>query len=226
LSAVILFCCFSLSAGDFNSSLSFSEELLELDTSLGKMILYRPNLEEMERTAPIAKAIFVEAFSTTYTQCHHQSGAKETIESWLRLRPGLTLQSWLSLVFDEEYEEYLNGSKGFIYLCNSKGALVGWLSHSPVSKTGDLYLSQCSLEAASRNHRVATAAFNKVLEENFIKLLFPDVKEIKLIARKINKIAHCLYTKAGFTVDETIDPTVYDDAYDDRYIGFRLTVAS
>lgn len=96
------------------------------------------------------------------------------------------------------------------------------LSHSPVSEKGEVYLSQCSLEAGSRNHKVASTAFGKVLRENSIRQLFPEVKEVKLIARKINTIAHSLYTKAGFTMDETIDPAVYGDSYDDRYIGFRL----
>ena len=203
-------------------SLPFSEVLLEMDTSLGKMIVYRPTPEEMEKAAPTAKAIFIEAFSTTYTEYHRRSESVESVESWLRLSPGLTLQSWLALVFDEEYEEYLRGGKQFIYLCNSEGVLVGWLSHSPVSEKGELYLSQCSLEASSRNHQVASAAFAKALQQDFIKQLFPDVKEIKLIARRINQIAHRLYTKAGFTVDETIDPAVYGDSYDDRYVGFRL----
>ena len=212
-----LLCCFNVEAS--NSS---SEVLVEINTPIGAMAIYRPNLEEMQRTAPSAKAIFLEAFSTTYTEYHHRSGSLEPIADWLRLRPGLTLQSWLSNVFDEEYEEYLMGKKAFLYLCDSEGTLVGWLSHSPISEKGEMYLSQCSLEAGSRNHKVATAAFEKAFNENYIKQLFPDVKEVKLIARKINTIAHRLYTKAGFSRDETIDPAVYGDSYDDRYIGFRL----
>jgi len=217
-----LFCCCSVEASNPTPLLAFSEVLLEIDTSIGTMTICRPNLEEMQRTAPIAKTIFLEAFSTTYTEYHCQSGSIEPIEKWLRLRPGLSLQSWLSLVFDEEYEEYLKGSKAFIYLCDSEGTLVGWLSHSPVSEKGEMYLSQCSLEAGSRNHKVATTAFEKTFKGNCLKQLFPDVKEVKLIARKINTIAHRLYTKAGFVMDETIDPAVYGDSYDDRYIGFRL----
>ncbi len=219
-----LLCYCGAEASNSTPLLDLSEALVEVNTSIGTMTIYRPSLEEMQRTAPIAKAIFLEAFSTTYTEYHRQSGSIEPIEKWLRLRPGLTLQSWLGLVFDEEYEEYLAGSKAFIYLCDSEGTLIGWLSHGPVSEKGEVYFSQCSLEAGSRNRKVATAAFEKAFKEDYIRQLFPDVKEVKLIARKINTIAHHLYTKAGFIVDETIDPAVYGDSYDDRYIGFRLLI--
>ena len=222
LCTACLFLFFSVETSSCYASYAPSEILLEIDTSLGKMRVYRPSFEEMQETAPIAKAIFVEAFSTTYTEYHRQSGSIEPVEQWLRLREGLTLESWLSNVFDEEYNEYLSGDKAFLYLCESDGSLVGWLSHSPMSKKGEVYLSQCSLEAGSRNQKVATVSFAKALKENAIKQLFPEVKEIKLIARKINTIAHHLYVKAGFIVDETIDPSVYGDSYDDRYIGFRL----
>jgi ribosomal protein S18 acetylase RimI-like enzyme len=188
------------------------------------MIIYRPDMEEMQRTALIAKAIFIEAFSTTYTEYHRQSGSVNSIEHWLRLRPGLTLEGWLSNVFDEEYEEYLAGSKVFLFLRSSEGTLIGWASHTPVSEKGEVYLSQCSLEAGSRNHKVATLTFEKVFKKGFIKQLFPDVKQVKLIVRKVNTIAQQLYTKAGFIMDETIDPAVYGDSYDDRYIGFRLLI--
>jgi ribosomal protein S18 acetylase RimI-like enzyme len=220
-----LLCGFSVEASQALSSLAFSEVLQEINTSLGIMTICRPNLEEVQRTASTAKSIFIEAFSTTYTEYHRQSGSTELIEKWLRLRPEMTLHSWLSAVFDDEYEEYLTGRKAFVYLCDSEGALIGWLSHSPVSEKGELYLSQCSLEAGSRNHKVATAAFQKAFKGNYIKQLFPDVKQIKLIARKINTIAYSLYTKAGFIVDETIDPAVYGDSYDDRYVGFRLDLS-
>jgi ribosomal protein S18 acetylase RimI-like enzyme len=217
-----LFCCFNVDAFSSMPAMPFSDDPIEINTSLGTMTIFRPSLEEIVRTAPMAKAIFLEAFSTTYTEYHRRSGSLEPIENWLCLRPGLSLQSWLGSVFDEEYEEYLTGNKGFLYLCDSQGALIGWLSHSPVSERGEVYLSQCSLEAGSRNHGVATMAFEKALQENSIKQLFPNVSQIKLIARKINTIAYRLYTKSGFVVDETIDPAIYGDTYDDRYIGFRL----
>ena len=206
------------------SLIAFSDVLFEINTSIGLMSVCRPNQEEMSKTASFAKKIFVEAFTTTYTDYYRRSGAQEPIEKWLRLGSGLTLQSWLEQVFDDEYEEYVAGSKCFLYLCDSEGILVGWLSHSPISEKGEIYLSQCSLEAGSRNHGVATAAFDKVFKKKFIKQIFPEVKEIKLITRKINKIAYHLYTKIGFVVDETIDPVIYGDSYDDRYIGFRLTI--
>lgn len=216
--------CLSVQAADPSSSLISSEVLLEVSTPIGSMTARRPSPEELERTASVAKAIFVEAFATTYTQYHQESGSLESIEKWLRLKEGLTLQSWLVLCFDEEYKEYLVGKKGFLYLCDSKGLLIGWLSHGLVSETGEMYLSQCSLEGSSRHHRVATAAFKKAFEENYIKQLFPDAKEIRLITRKINTIARHLYIKAGFIMDETIDPSVYGDSYDDRYVGFRLSL--
>jgi ribosomal protein S18 acetylase RimI-like enzyme len=215
----------SVEASSFPSSLGFSEVLLEVNTSLGVMTICRPSLEEVQRTAFHAKSIFIEAISTKYTEYHRQSGAIERIEMWLRLRPGLTLHSWLNAVFDDEYAEYLTGRKSFLYLCNSEGVLIGWLSHSPVSEKGELYLSQCSLEADSRNHKVATAVLEKAFKGNYIKQLFPEVKEVKLITRKINTIARRLYTKVGFVMDETIDPAVYGSSYDDRYVGFRCVLS-
>lgn len=188
------------------------------------MTVYRPDPEEMQNTTAAAKIIFLEAFSNTYRIYHQQSGSIESIENWLDLQSELTLEKWLCNVFDEEYEEYLEGKKEFIFLRNFHGDLLGWLTHSPVSEKGEVYLSQCSLEANSRNQKVTTTIFSNALKESCIKKIFPGVKVIKLITRKINTIAVHLYTKAGFIMDETIDPSVYGACYNDRYIGFRLVL--
>lgn len=208
----------------FNLEAFEKSVLLEVETPIGSFVAYRPNAEEMERLAPIAKEIFVEAFSTTYTGYYLDSGVSISIEKWLRLREGLTLKTWLSLTFDGEYEEFLLGEKGFIFLTTLDGELVGWLSHSFLSEKGELYLSQCSLEHGSRNQKVASTVFYEVFTNNCISKIFPGIKEIKLITRKINTIARGLYTKAGFHEDENIDPSVYGDSYDDRYIGYRLSI--
>ncbi len=197
---------------------------LEINTPIGAMTIYPPTLAEIQKTASIAKSIFIEAFTTNYTDYYRQSGVQVPIEQWLKLKPHLTLQSWLNLVFDEEYKECLAGTKAMIYLCNNDGILIGWLSHSPMSEKGEMYLSQCSLASDFRNHRVATTAFEKVFQENYVKKLFPDIKEVKLIVRKINTIAAHLYIKSGFTMDETIDPSIYGESYDDRYVGFRRQI--
>lgn len=218
-----VFCCFHLE-GTLNSNYGDSEVLFEITTPIGTLIAYRPDAEEMQRTAPAAKVIFQEAFSTTYKEYHRKSGSMEPIEKWLRLRDGLTLESWLSHVFDEEYEECLGGSKKFIYFCGSEGHLIGWLSHGLMTENGDIYLSQCAFEADSRNQKVATAVIVKALKPVTIKTIFPEAKELKLITRKINQIANHLFTKAGFARDETIDPSVYGDSYDDRYVGYRLVL--
>jgi hypothetical protein len=199
-----------------------SGTLLEFNSSVGTLIAYQPNPEEMQRTAPAAKAIFQEAFFTSYTDYHRKSGSTEPVEKWLRLREGVSLEGWLGDVFDEEYKEYLVGDKGFIYLCHPDGHLIGWLSHSQVSEKGDLYLSQCSLEASSRNQKVATTAFAEAFQSDNIRRIFPGVGEVKLIVRKINTVARRLYAHAGFIMDETIDPSIYGDSYDDRYVGYRL----
>lgn len=196
--------------------------LLEVETPIGKFIAYRPNLEDMQRTSRAAKNIFVEAFSSTYREYHQNSKAALPIEKWLRLKEGLTLETWLSNTFDGEYEEYLKGAKEFIFLCTKEGQLVGWLSHSMLSKDGELYLSQCSLEHASRNQKVASTVFHEVFKDHHIKNIFPGITEIKLITRKINTIARSLYIKARFHEDEQLDPRVYGESYDDRYIGYRL----
>ena len=195
--------------------------LLEFNTPIGGCMAYWPDLEEMQKTADLAKAIFIEAFSTTYKQYYLSSGSVEPIEKWLRLREGLTLEKWLDNTFDDEFQEYLLGLKSFVYLRDSKNNLIGWLSHSLISEKGDLYLSQCSLEADSRNQKVATAVFVELFKNGCIKALFPEAKEVKLIARKINTIAGHLYLKAGFYKDETIDPSLYGESYDDRYVGYR-----
>lgn len=197
---------------------------LEVTTPVGKCTLYRPDSEEVQETAQVAKAIFVEAFSTSYTNYYLKSGSVLSIEKWLRLKDGLSLNEWLSKTFDGEYEEYQLGQKNFIYLHNEKGNLVGWFSHSLVSESGDVYLSQGSLEAASRHNRVATTFFAEIFKQGLIRAIFPGVKELKLIVRKINAAACHFYEKVGFTKDETIDPKVYGETYDDRYVGFRMLI--
>lgn len=201
-----------------------SEILLEVKTPIGDCVAYRPDFEEIQNTAALAKAIFVEAFSTSYTHYHRHSGSVDAIEKWLRLSEGLTLETWLSKTFDGEYNECLSGKKSFIYLRDANQKLIGWLSHSPVSEEGDVYLSQCSLEADSRYKKVATTIFAETFKKELIQNIFPGVKELKLIARKINKIACQLYEKAEFERDDKIDPHVYGDDYDDRYVGFRKVV--
>ena len=189
----------------------------------GTCTIFRPDAATIEKTKSLAKEIFVEAFATTYTEYHQKSSSSDTIEKWLRLKEGLTLKLWLSNTFDGEYDEYKAGKKGFVYLINSNKNIIGWLSHSPVSPTGELYLSQCSLEAGSRNKHLASLSFAVAVQEHAQKM-FPNVKEVKLIARKINERAHWLYTKAGFTKDEKIDPHVYGESYDERYVGYRKTL--
>ena len=71
---------------------------------MGIMTIRRPSREEVEKTAAVAKSIFVEAFTTTYMDYYRQSESKDPIEKWLRLKPGVTFGSWLSNVFDEEYD--------------------------------------------------------------------------------------------------------------------------
>lgn len=203
-------------------SLSSFPVLTVTPPNFAVLTAYRPDAEEVKKTSEVAKRIFVEAFTTTYTKYHQSSGSSDSIETWLRLRNSLSLEQWLSDTFDEEYEEFLEGQKGFVYLTAPDGHLVGWLSHSPVNAKGELYLSQCSLEADARNQKVATTAFAEALKENHIHELFAGITQVKLIARKINEAAEHLYTRAGFIKDETIDPSVYGDSYDDRYIGYRL----
>ncbi len=195
--------------------------LLTLKTAKGKFVVARPDKEAVERTKKIAKQIFIEAFTTTYTEYYRNSGDKRPIEVWLGKKEGYTIDQWLSDTFDGEYEEYLEGKKVFIHLYDEKEALVGWLSHSPVSETGEMYLSQCSLEAESRGHRVAADAFAEALQKENYEKLFPGVKVVKLIAREINKIAEKLYLRAGFTKDITIDPKIYGETYGPLYVGYR-----
>ncbi len=208
-------------------SLLFSlnaELLFELNSPLGTLFISNPSWDEFNNQSAEAKNIFVEAFSTTYTEYYGESGSQEPIEKWLKLKSHFTLASWLSNVFDDEKEEYLQGLKKFIFVHNQENKLIGWLSYSPLSETGEIYLSQCSLEASSRDQRVATTAFSSVFKEGLYKKLFPGVKEIKLITRKINTRAKKLYLSNGFIMDETIDPSIYGESYDDRYIGFRLLI--
>lgn len=184
--------------------------------------IQRPDRERIKVTAEVAKRIFVQAFEKSYTRYYDEAQPGVSIEEWLRIKSDL--RGWLGSIFDEEYQECQNGTKGFIHLCDSRNNLVGWLSHSQVDEKGDLYLSQCSLEADWSNKKVSTTAFAEVLNGNHLVTMFPRVKEVKLIVRKINKVAQQLYTRAGFTCDETIRPEDYGSSYDDRYIGFRRRV--
>lgn len=183
-----------------------------------------PDEKMVQTTAFVAREIFVEAFSTTYSEYHRISGSTETLEAWLGLKEGLTVEHWLQNTFDWETEAFQKGEKRFIYLVDSDAKLVGWLSHDPPTPEGDLYLSQCALSADWRNQRVASTAFYKMVSEGHLKTLFPGVKAVKLIARKINAVARQLYTHAGFTLDEAIDPHVYGESYSDRYVGYRLKI--
>lgn len=203
-----------------------SHALLVINTKAGKLTATRPTKDEIVRTKSVAKAIFVDAFSTTYTEYHAKSRTVLPIAEWLRLKEGLSLEQWLHNTFDGEYEEWENGEKEFIHLYNESQELVAWLSHSPLSKTGEVYLSQCSLEAKSRNKGVATTAFAEALKDGQLQAIFPGIKEIKLITRKINEYAMKLYTGAGFALDEKIDPSVYGESYDDRYVGYRLDLST
>lgn len=199
--------------------------LLTVKTKKGQFTVHRPDKDAVERTKKLAKEIFVEAFTTTYTEYYKNSKAVEPIEKWLGLREGLTINQWLENTFDGEYEEYLEGKKQFVHLYNDSEELAGWISHEPVSATGEMYLSQCSLEAKSRGGRVSSTVYEEALrDKETIQKLFPGVKVVKLIAREINEYAKRLYKGAGFTVDLKIDPKIYGPGYNDRYIGFRKDV--
>ncbi|MBS0634011.1 MAG: hypothetical protein JSR37_00930 [Verrucomicrobia bacterium] len=196
--------------------------LLTVKTANGKQFaVVRPDKEAVERTKKVAKETFIEAFTTTYTQYHKESGDKGPIEVWLGKKEGYTIDQWLSDTFEGEYTEYLEGKKFFVHLYDEQNNLAGWLSHGPVSETGEMYLSQCSLEAASRGQRVASEAFAEVLQNKTYETIFPGVKVVKLIAREINKIAERLYLGAGFTKDTTIDPKIYGESYGPLYVGYR-----
>lgn len=204
--------------------ISLGVSLLTIKTPKGTFTVKRPDKETVEKTKNIAKQIFIEAFSTTYTQYYNDSKVEAPIEKWLVLKDGFTITTWLDATFEGEYEEYLEGKKDFLHLYDEKETLVGWLSHGPVSDKGEMYLSQCSLEAGHRNSKIATTAFSEVIKDDTIKTIFPGVKEVKLIAREINKFAERLYLTAGFTKDRTIDPKIYGECYNDRYVGYRKTL--
>lgn len=203
---------------------AFSPIDIEVPTLDGTLIFraFRPDEETIKSTQAVAKAIFIEAFTTTYTGYFEKSGDTGTVETWLKLKEGVSIQDWLGATYDSEYQEFQDGTKGFIYLSDPSDKLIGWISHSPVSEEGDVYLSQCSLEADSRHKGVATTCFALLMNKEKLEIMAPGVKEIKLIVRRINAIAQKLYTRAGFTCDETIDPHVYGDSYDSRYVGYRL----
>ena len=81
------------------------KKIFSVTHETGKLYVYRPDKETVEKTKAKAKEIFVEAFSTTYTDYFTNSDAKGTIEEWLRLKEGSTIKGWLEDTFDEEYEE-------------------------------------------------------------------------------------------------------------------------
>ena len=206
------------------SSVCSSEIFLKISAPLGEVTIYQPDFHEVQQKSSEAKAIFLEAVSTTYRAYHRDSGSVETIEKWLRLKDRITLEEWLCQTYDDEYEEYLAGIKGFIYFSDSLGNLIGWLSHGMVAEDGDVYLSQCTIKVMARHQKIATFALAGALQNGNIQLIFPGVKQLKVITRKINKIARHLFTSAGYTLDESIDPSIYGDGYDDRYVGYRLKV--
>lgn len=189
----------------------------------GDVTLYRPDLMIIEKTREMAKEIFIEAFETTYTTYYVESGTTLSIEEWLRLKDGLKMRDWLSLTFDEEYNECLSGEKGIIYLKTQADPLIAWASHSALSPTGELYLSQCCISERWRGKGIPSSIFFDLMKSpHIIHQMFSGIKEVKVITRKINTAANRLYTGAGLIRDETLDPSVYGDAYDDRYIGYRL----
>lgn len=184
--------------------------------------IQRPAAETVQATQAVAKKIFVEAFTTNYTKYHADENPGVSIEAWLKIKTGIG--EWLGGTFDEEYQEYLEGKKGVIYLSDPQNNLVGWISHSPVDGKGDVYLSQCSLEADWRNKKVSTTVFSTVLNSVHLKAIFPEAQELKLIVRKINLVARKLYEKAQFICDETIKPEQYGASYDNRYVGYRKRI--
>ena len=185
----------------------------------------RPSEEEVNRTAGVAKEIFVNAFTKKYREYHTAAKTEQSIEEWLRLKTGVVFKDWLETTFDEELQEYRDGKKGMIYLTDEQGRLVAWLSHSAVDEKGDVYLSQCSLEAESQDKKIASTAFAEVINTNNILTLFPGAKKLKLIARKVNTSADHLYIKAGFKRNDTITPSDYGASYDDRYVGYQKDVS-
>lgn len=189
----------------------------------GPFSIQRPDHSKVEATSKVAKEIFVKAFETSYTRYHKESGSEANLEEWLKIK--VPINQWLSEMFDEEYEEYKKGQIGFIYLADAKDRLAGWLSHSQVDEKGCIYLSLCSLETSLSNRKIASTAFKEVLENDHLVKMIPNVKEIKLVTRKINTVAQRLYTGAGFICDETINPSDYGASYDNRYIGFRRKVS-
>jgi len=197
--------------------------VFEVQTKTTTIAICKPARDVLEKTREVAKAIFMEAFTTTYTQYHRNSGSIEPIETWLGL-VDIKFHDWLNSTFDEEYQEALVGTKEFVYLCGADRSLIGWFSHSPVSKTGEVYLSQGSIEAASRNQKIAQTSFAEAINKNFFAKLFPGAKEIKVIAREVNAAADHLYTAVGFTKDNKIDPSIYGKQYNNRYVGYRMTL--
>lgn len=184
--------------------------------------ILRPDDATMRATVEVAKQIFVKAFTISYTRYYEEAKPGVSIEEWLKLKTDF--KTWLSNTFDEEFQEYEQGKKGFIYLNDSQNNLVGWLSHSPVDEKGDVYLSQGSLNVEWSNQKVASTALAEMLNQRNISTIFPEAHELKLIVRRTNEVAKRIYTAAEFTCDETIKPEVYGSSYSNLYIGFRRLV--
>lgn len=183
----------------------------------------RPDKEGLRAVSEIAKNIFIEAIGTTYTQYYQESKSIFSIEKWLQLKEGISFKAWIESVYEGEYNDFLEGKKIFLFLHNANEELIGWATHSPISKNGDLYVSQCCLKSEWRNRKVASQLVSTLLKQkDTISLVFPKMSIIKLITRRINEAANRLYTNSGFTRDEKMDPSIYGDDYDDRYVGFRL----
>ncbi len=199
--------------------------LLTVKTAKGQFTVRRPDREAVERTKKLAKDIFIEAFTTTYTEYHKKSGDTRKIQVWLGKPEELTIDKWLSDTFDSEYTEYLEGSKFFVHLYDAQENLSGWISHGPISETGEMYLSQCTLNADSRGGKVATTIYKEVLgNKETLEAIFPGIKEVKLIAREMNEAARRLYTGAGFVLDRKVDPKIYGEEYGPLYVGYRKTI--
>lgn len=66
--------------------------------------------------------------------------------------------------------------------------------------------------------------FTEIFKDNQTEKPFPGIRELKLIVRKVNKIARHLYERTGFIADETLNPKIYGNSYNERYMGYHLTL--
>src|SRR6476619_4866309 len=82
----------------------------------------RPDQETVQATHDVMKKIFTEAFKTNYTHYYNEAKPGVSIEQWLRIKTDV--DSWLSETFDEEYQEYEDGKKGFIHLYDPQNNVV------------------------------------------------------------------------------------------------------